>query len=94
MVETNIALELKTIKRKRIQLWLVFITYLPAIGFALKLSSDNVGPAMVAIVWVIAAGTAGVRVSLSRCPQCGNLFHMQGISTSWGRSCRHCKLSL
>ncbi|MDY0189862.1 MAG: hypothetical protein RBR22_03930 [Desulfuromonas sp.] len=85
---------LKNIKSKRLQLWCVFISYLPAIGLTLSLSSDNTGPAIVAGLWIIAAGVAGVRVSMCRCPQCGNLFHMRGISTSWGRSCRHCNLSL
>ncbi len=85
---------LKNIKSKRLQLWCVFISYLPAIGITLTLSLDNTGPAIVAVLWIIAAGVAGVRVSTSRCPQCGNLFHMRGVSTSWGRSCRHCNLSL
>jgi hypothetical protein len=94
MGNIDIEQELKKIRRKRWQLWSVFISYLPAIGAALSFSADNTGPILVATLWVIAAGIAGVRVSMSRCPQCGNLFHMQGVSTSWGRSCRHCKLSL
>lgn len=94
MDDNSIQEGLKSIKRKRLQLWCVFISYLPAIGITLPLSSDNTGPAIVAGVWIIAAGVAGGRVSFSRCPQCGNLFHMRGVSTSWGRTCRHCNLSL
>lgn len=94
MTDTNLEESLKEIKRKRLALWCVFISYLPAIGIVLRFSSDNTGPATVAIVWIIAAAIAGARVSLSRCPQCGNLFHMRGVSTSWGKRCRHCKLSL
>jgi len=94
MDEETLQEGLKSIKRKRLQLWSVFISYLPAIGITLPLSTGNTAPAIVAGIWVVAAGVAGVRVSTSRCPQCGNLFHMRGISTSWGRSCRHCNLSL
>jgi len=94
MTEDETTTQLRLIRRKRWQLWLVFISYLPAIGIALSMTEGNTWPAITAGCWVVAAGVAGVRVSLSRCPRCGNLFHMQGVSTSWGRSCRHCKLSL
>lgn len=94
MSDTEINAALAVIRRKRKQLWAVFFTYLPAIGLALKFSTGNTVPALVAGCWVTAAAIAGARVSLSRCPACGNLFHMQGVSTSWGRRCRHCKLSL
>lgn len=94
MTDTNLEEGLKAIRSKRLQLWGVFISYLPAIGTALSVSSGNTGPIVVASVWIVAAGVAGARVSLSRCPRCGNLFHMRGISTSWGKTCRHCDLSL
>jgi hypothetical protein len=94
MENPTYAQELKQIRLKRYQLWGVFISYLPAIGITLSISEGSAAPAAVCLLWVLFAAIGGVRVSFSRCPRCGNLFHMRGAGTSWGRRCRHCDLSL
>jgi len=94
MEEQRFDEQLKQIRHKRMQLWAVFISYLPVIGITLSVSEGNLAPAMVCIIWIILAAIGGMRVSFSRCPRCGNLFHMRGAGTSWGRRCRHCQLSL
>lgn len=82
------------IRMRRMFLWLVFLTYLPAVGLTLKFS-DTPAPAFgVGIFWLLLASIGGVLVSFSRCPRCNNFFHIQGYSTSWGRSCVKCRLHL
>ncbi|MBN2645712.1 MAG: hypothetical protein JXR59_09600 [Desulfuromonadaceae bacterium] len=89
----NMEEQLAVIRRKRLILWSVFISYLPAVTVALIMGGDK-GATVVAVLWLIAAGAAGVGVSFSRCPRCGQFFHMRGVTTSWGRHCQHCNLGL
>ena len=94
MEETSYSEALRQIRLKRLQLWAVFISYLPAIGVTLAVSDSQGAPMAICLLWVLFAAIGGVRVSFSRCPRCGNLFHMRGAMTSWGRRCQHCQLSL
>ncbi len=82
------------IRTRRRCLWIVFLTYLPAVWLSLRLTGSNQITLAVAIIWLVLAAVAGVMVSASRCPGCGKLFHMQGVATSWGARCVHCDLSL
>ncbi len=82
------------IRKRRMFLWTVFLTYLPAIWFALRLGEGDSMAIVVAVLWLLMAATAGGMVGLSRCPACGGLFHMKGIATTWGSKCVHCKQSL
>lgn len=96
MAETesqDLPARLAGIRNRRMFLWLVFASYIPAIWFALKIGGDTLA-AVVAILWLSMSATGGVLVSFAICPRCGNRFHMKGISTSWGSRCVHCKLSL
>ncbi|MCA1797421.1 MAG: hypothetical protein ABR516_04380 [Desulfuromonadaceae bacterium] len=86
--------QLSTIRKKRMFLWFVFASYIPAIVLAFTVGNGQPTAIVVAIIWLIGAGAGGVMVSFSRCPRCKQLFHMRGISTSWGRRCRHCNLRL
>ncbi len=86
--------QLSTIRKKRMFLWFVFASYIPAIVLAFTVGTGQPTAIVIAIIWLIGAGAGGVMVSFSRCPRCNQLFHMRGISTSWGRHCRHCDLKL
>jgi ABC-type multidrug transport system permease subunit len=92
--QTEYTGELKDIRKKRMFLWFVFASYIPAIVLAFTVGSGQATAIVIAIIWLIGAGVGGVMVSFSRCPRCNQLFHMRGISTSWGRRCRHCNLKL
>lgn len=94
MSDSEFSTQLSHIRSRRWQLWLVFFSYLPVIAIALKTTTGNTVPFMVCGFWVLLAAICGIRVSFSKCPRCGNLFHMRGVSTSWGRRCRHCQLPL
>ncbi|WP_282753845.1 hypothetical protein [Desulfuromonas thiophila] len=86
--------QLAALRKKRLILWSVFISYLPAISLALILAEGQAAAITVGILWLLAAGGAGVGVSFSRCPRCGQFFHMRGLTTSWSRRCQHCRLHL
>ncbi|MDY0211603.1 MAG: hypothetical protein RBR06_01200 [Desulfuromonadaceae bacterium] len=86
--------QLSSIRKKRLFLWFVFASYIPAIILAFTAGNGPPTATIVAILWLIGAGVGGVMVSFSRCPRCNQLFHMRGVNTSWGRRCRHCSLKL
>ena len=92
--QNDYAEQLAAIRKKRLFLWLVFASYIPAIVMAFTVGSGQSTAIVVAALWLIGAGIGGAMVSFSRCPRCNQLFHMRGISTSWGRRCRHCNLHL
>lgn len=86
--------QLSSIRKKRMFLWFVFASYIPAIVLAFTVGNGQPTAIGIGIIWLIGAGVGGARVSFSRCPRCRQLFHMRGISTSWGRRCQHCGLKL
>ncbi|WP_432821833.1 hypothetical protein [Trichloromonas sp.] len=92
-VSQELPARLAGIRTRRRFLWSVFISYIPAIWFALKTGGDGLA-LVVGILWLLMASAGGILVSFARCPRCGDRFHMKGISTSWGGRCVHCKLSL
>jgi len=92
-VSSDLPARLAGIRTRRRFLWSVFISYIPAIWFALKIGGDGLA-LVVGILWLVMAAAGGILVSFALCPRCGNRFHMKGISTSWACRCVHCKLSL
>ena len=90
-------------RKRTIVFWVVFLSYVPgvaAIFFAIGpslaaltgIKPDNIGM-MIALCWMIAFAIAGFRLSLFRCPRCGEPF----FSTWWygnlfARQCVHCGL--
>ncbi len=82
--------QLRRIRFRRRLLWGVFLSYLPAVWLATRLVGEQWAGFALTLLWLVAAGAAGVGVSLSRCPLCGELFHMEGLMTSWSGRCVHC----
>ena len=85
--------------------WLVFVLYLPGVGFvsrALGLTrGDGTGVFIAAGVWMLAFAIIGYRKSNFRCPRCGELFFRRFDDRPWRRSwlyhpfarrCLHCGL--
>ncbi len=92
--ESEYSDQLSIIRKKRMFLWFVFASYIPAIVLAFTVGNGQPMAIVIATIWLVGAGAGGVMVSFSRCPRCNQLFHMRGISTSWGRRCQHCRLKL
>jgi hypothetical protein len=85
---------LEEIRGRRRVLWVVFWTYVPVMVLLYQLLGSWVFP-WVAFAWMALLGVAGIRVTLSRCPRCGEGFHWGvGRHNSWTRKCLHCGLPL
>lgn len=91
-------MELKTglqkIRRRRWFFWLVIMSYLPAMLFALKATQPGQAVGITFASWIFFLTAAVVLVALARCPQCGNCFHMSGFLFRPVRKCFHCSLHL
>jgi len=91
--------QLATIRRRRRNLWIVFLSYLPGtaiVGGALNslLGSDK-PVVVVAVSWMAAFMVAGYGVGISRCPRCGDEFHRRGLWTNtFAQRCMNCELPI
>ena len=106
MSEHDLSGGLAAIRRKRAQMWAVFIGYLPVMAIvmfftrALGFSQESVGiPA--ALAWMSLFAVTIVRAGWARCPRCGKYFsqrRVRGLFLYWSnpfnRHCLNCKLPL
>ena len=85
--------------------WILFVLYLPALGFLSRTLGWTRGtgtPVMVAaIVWMIAFAAIGYPKFNFRCPRCGEMFfrtfddrpwRRTWVHKPWTRRCLHCGL--
>ena len=99
------AMELARIQKRRRQVWLVLFSYIPVCVLAdwllSRLTEDPsrlVGA--LAVSWLLLYLVVILRASFSRCPRCGEFFHMRHVrrmlywGDPWARSCLHCGLPL
>jgi len=85
---------LSRICRRRPDVWIIFLS-LPVVGTFAVLSRSDTLAMYFAFFWMVLFALASLRVSLSRCPRCGRLFHMRRVgSNPWTPWCLHCKLPL
>jgi hypothetical protein len=89
-----IAEGLAGIRKRRWCLWAVILTYIPAIWLSLEITGSDRKTAVVFGVWVLLAAAASGAAAFSRCPRCGNYYHMMGLVPVWVRKCLHCGLPL
>ena len=83
----------KTRARRKFFFGTVLI-YIPAILITYKLSPTNETMGAVFGVWFVTLIITTFLVALSRCPRCGNYFHMNGMSLLLLRKCLHCQLHI
>jgi hypothetical protein len=86
---------LADIRRRRLVRLVLLLSFLPA----MLLARGAIRPtlqAQIALAWVLASIWIDNWVRLTRCPGCGELFHVSGKSrsTGWTRTCVNCGLSL
>ena len=85
---------LSRIRRRRLILLGVILVYMPAMWLSLKLTGTLRGTAPAAIACFVLLVTSVTLSAVARCPQCGNYFHMQGMTLSYSRRCQHCGLHI
>jgi hypothetical protein len=83
----------KTRNRRKFFFGTVLI-YLPALLITNKISPTNRAMGTVFGIWVVFLIISTFLVALSKCPRCGNYFHMHGITLLILRKCLHCQLHI
>lgn len=85
---------LKTIRRRRMFLWVMIAIYLPMIWLALEISQSDKITGIFFGFWLVLVTIAANITAFSRCPSCQNLFHMNGFFPMYFRNCLHCGLHI
>jgi len=98
---------LAAIRRRRAQMWAVFLGYLPVIGltaivirrFSVEQDTEQ-AMLFVALLWMALFAITIIRAGWVRCPRCGKLFHQRVLwgvvtwSNPFTRRCLNCQLPL
>lgn len=90
----ELAAGLKKIRQRRWFLWGLIIIYLPLMMVGMRAENSAQMVVTLFIVWVLFLIVAVVLLTLVRCPQCGNCYHMNGYMFRPVRKCFSCGLPL
>ena len=85
---------LKMTRRRRKYFFGIVLIYIPALLIAHMISPTNRVMGTVFGIWVVFLIFFTVLVALSKCPRCGNYFHMHGLTLLVLRKCLHCQLHI
>ncbi|MDA8430674.1 MAG: hypothetical protein M0T70_15590 [Geobacteraceae bacterium] len=85
---------LKKTRRRRKYFFGTVLIYIPALVITYRISPTNRAMGTVFGIWVIMLIIVTALAALSRCPRCGNYFHMHGITLLILRRCLHCQLHI
>lgn len=85
---------LNTTRRRRKYFFATVLIYIPAVLITYKISPTNRAMGTVFGIWVILLITTTFLAALSKCPRCGNYFHMHGMTLLILRKCLHCQLHI
>ena len=85
---------LRKTRRRRAFFFGTVLVYVPALWVAHKISPTNRTMGTVFGIWLVLLIISTVLAALSKCPRCGNYFHMHGITLLILRKCLHCQLHI
>ena len=85
---------MKITRRRRKYFFGTMLIYIPAILVTYKIMPTNRAMGAVFGVWLIMLIYFTFLVALSKCPRCGNYFHMHGLTLLILRKCLHCQLHI
>lgn len=83
---------LKKIRRRRWYLWAIILLYIPIMYIAMKTLPSFSAVMFVFFIWFILMFSIALVAALARCPNCGNYFHLNGMTLLYLRKCLHCQL--
>lgn len=90
------AKELARIRQLRRTMWIVWLSGVPIIGIVVSLLKlpELIGPLV--LIWGGAFTVTVLRVIATRCPRCGDRYHMPGPLTGgiFSQRCKKCGLGL
>jgi len=85
---------LKQTRRRRKYFFSTVLLYIPAILITYEISPTNRAMGTLFSLWVIVLIIVTFQVALSKCPRCGNYFHLHGMTLLILRKCLHCQLHI
>jgi len=87
--------ELERIRACRMSLWLVSLSYVPAMFMTYKWNYSDTALGAVFVIWLVFLCRSVLQVAFAICPRCGNYFHLKNFFPSYlRRSCIHCGLHI
>lgn len=85
---------LKKTRRRRKYFFATVLSYIPIILITYRISPTNRVMGAVFVIWVVILIIFTFMLAASKCPRCGNYFHMHGMSLLILRKCLHCQLHI
>jgi len=81
-------------RRRRKYFFCTVLMYIPAVFITYEISPTNRAMGTLFVLWVIVLIIVTFLVAVSKCPRCGNYFHLQGMTLLILRKCLHCQLHI
>lgn len=81
-------------RRRRKYFFATLLIYIPALWLIHGISPTDSAMGGLFAVWVVILIIATALVATSRCPRCGNYFHLHGMTFLVLRKCLHCQLHI
>jgi hypothetical protein len=85
---------LRKTKRHRAYFFGTVMVYIPALYITNYISPTTRAMGTLFVVWVVMLIIVTFLVALSKCPRCGNYFHLHGMTLLVLRKCLHCQLHI
>ena len=81
-------------RRRRKYFFATVLVYLPALFITYKISPTNKAMGTLFGIWVAILIMVTFMLAVSKCPKCGNYFHVHGMTLLILRKCLHCQFHI
>lgn len=85
---------LTLIRRRRKYFFGTILVYMPAIWTVQKISPRYKTITIAIGIWIVILFITALMSAVTRCPRCGNYFHVHGMTLLYMRKCLHCQLHI
>ena len=85
---------LRKTRRRRKYFFATVLIYIPALLITYQISPTNRSMGTLFVIWVVMLIIFTFLAAVSKCPRCGNYFHMHGMTFLILRKCLHCQLHI
>jgi hypothetical protein len=90
----NFGPALSLIRRRRLYFFITILVYMPAMWGVQKISPKYTSIAIAIGLWIVVLFITALMSAITRCPRCGNYFHVNGMTLLYLRRCLHCQLHI
>lgn len=92
--ETTFGPALSLLRRRRKYFFGTVLVYMPAMWLVQKISPTYRSFGIAIGVWFVVLFATALLSAVTRCPRCGNYFHVHGMTLLYLRKCLHCQLHI